>query len=42
MEKYAFRMTLLPGMADEYRRRHADIWPELVVLLEKRVGPHLK
>ncbi|MBT9246716.1 L-rhamnose mutarotase [Gemmobacter fulvus] len=35
MEKYAFRMTLLPGMADEYRRRHADIWPELVVLLQE-------
>lgn len=35
MEKYAFRMTLLPGMADEYHRRHADIWPELVVLLQE-------
>ena len=30
---HAFRMQLLPGMADEYRRRHDEIWPELVDLL---------
>ena len=33
MQKYAFRMQLNPGMADEYRRRHEAIWPELVALL---------
>ena len=33
MQKIAFRMTLLPGMAEEYRRRHDAIWPELVELL---------
>lgn len=33
MEKYAFRMTLKPGMAEEYRRRHDHIWPELAELL---------
>lgn len=33
MEKYAFRMRLYPGMAEEYRRRHDAIWPELVELL---------
>ena len=32
-EKYAFRMKLNPGMADEYRRRHDDIWPELETAL---------
>ncbi|MSU89327.1 L-rhamnose mutarotase [Rhodobacteraceae bacterium 2CG4] len=32
-EKYAFRMRLLPGCRDEYRRRHDAIWPELVDLL---------
>jgi L-rhamnose mutarotase len=32
-EKYAFRMRLHPGMADEYRRRHDAIWPELSALL---------
>ena len=33
MEKYAFRMRLIPGMEAEYKRRHAAIWPELVTLL---------
>ena len=32
-ETLAFRMQLKPGMADEYRRRHDEIWPELVSLL---------
>jgi L-rhamnose mutarotase len=32
-EKYAFRMKLNPGRKDEYVRRHAEIWPELVALL---------
>ncbi|GAA6181878.1 L-rhamnose mutarotase [Shimia sp. NS0008-38b] len=35
MEKYAFCMTLHPGKLDEYRQRHDDIWPELVVLLKE-------
>ena len=30
MKRHAFAMRLKPGMADEYRRRHAAIWPELV------------
>ncbi|WP_265500017.1 L-rhamnose mutarotase [Paracoccus beibuensis] len=34
MQKHAFRMQLNPGMADEYRRRHEEIWPELVALLK--------
>ncbi|RJL22618.1 L-rhamnose mutarotase [Paracoccus siganidrum] len=33
MQKYAFRMMLKPGMAQEYRRRHDAIWPELAELL---------
>lgn len=33
MEIHAFRMQLKPGMADEYRRRHDQIWPELAALL---------
>lgn len=33
MEKYAFKMQLTPGCIDEYRRRHDEIWPELVDLL---------
>ena len=34
-QKYAFRMQLNPGMAEEYRRRHDAIWPELVTLLHQ-------
>lgn len=34
MEKYAFKMHLNPGMEAEYKRRHDEIWPELVVLLK--------
>ena len=33
MEQIAFKMHLHPGRADEYRRRHDAIWPELVELL---------
>lgn len=35
MQKYAFRMQLNPGMAEEYRRRHDAIWPELSGLLKE-------
>lgn len=35
MQKHAFRMMLKPGMAEEYRRRHDAIWPELVALLKE-------
>jgi L-rhamnose mutarotase len=33
MGSHAFRMQLKPGMAEEYRRRHDEIWPELAALL---------
>jgi L-rhamnose mutarotase len=33
MSQLAFRMKLKPGNIDEYRRRHDEIWPELVDLL---------
>ena len=33
-EKYAFKMKLHPGKLVEYRRRHDEIWPELVALLK--------
>jgi L-rhamnose mutarotase len=32
-ETVAFRMTLDPGQAEAYRRRHDDIWPELTQAL---------
>ncbi|MCE7030562.1 L-rhamnose mutarotase [Jiella avicenniae] len=34
-ERIGFRMRLQAGMAEEYRRRHDAIWPELVDLLRK-------
>ena len=34
MEKYAFKMHLNPGCKAEYRKRHDEIWPELVALLK--------
>ena len=33
-EKIAFRMFLHPGQAQEYRRRHDALWPELHALLQ--------
>lgn len=33
MERFAFKMHLHPGQEDEYKRRHDEIWPELVDLL---------
>jgi L-rhamnose mutarotase len=35
MEKYAFKMKLNPGAAEEYERRHDAIWPELATLLRE-------
>ena len=34
MEKYAFKMHLNPGCRDKYKKRHDEIWPELVALLK--------
>jgi L-rhamnose mutarotase len=33
MQRHAFKMFLNSGQADEYRRRHDAIWPELEILL---------
>jgi L-rhamnose mutarotase len=33
MQRHAFKMFLNPGMKAEYRKRHDEIWPELVKLL---------
>ena len=34
-EKFAFTMRLHPGQAEEYERRHDEIWPELAALLKQ-------
>lgn len=36
MKRLAFRMNLFPGMEEEYKKRHDEIWPELVGLLQER------
>lgn len=35
MERLAFKMTLRPGCAGEYKKRHVEIWPEIASLLKK-------
>jgi L-rhamnose mutarotase len=35
MQKIGFKMKLFPGYADEYKRRHDEIWPNLVLLLKE-------
>jgi L-rhamnose mutarotase len=34
MERVAFQMKLLPGAEAEYRRRHANVWPEMLAALK--------
>jgi len=34
MKKVAFKMKLKPGFEEEYRKRHAELWPELKQALE--------
>jgi L-rhamnose mutarotase len=34
MKKFAFKMKLKPGFKEEYRRRHNELWPEVVKLLK--------
>ena len=35
MQKYGFKMQLNAGCEGEYRKRHDEIWPELVELLHQ-------
>ena len=35
MEKYAFKMHLKPGCREEYKRRHDEIWPDLIAALKE-------
>jgi L-rhamnose mutarotase len=34
MERVCFTFDLRPGAADEYKRRHDEIWPELVEAIQ--------
>ncbi len=33
MERFAWKARILPGMLDEYVRRHDEIWPEMTKVL---------
>ncbi len=35
MRRNAFKMKLKPGFAEEYKKRHDAIWPELEALLSE-------
>jgi L-rhamnose mutarotase len=35
MDRVAFKMKLFPGFAQEYKKRHDAIWPELSALLKE-------
>ncbi len=35
MEKYAWKATVIDGMLEEYKRRHDEIWPEMLEVLRK-------
>ena len=35
MQRFAFKMKMKPGMKAEYKRRHAEIWPEIAELIRK-------
>jgi len=35
MERVAFKMKLFPGFEAEYKKRHDEIWPDLVTLLKE-------
>ncbi len=39
MERFAWKGTVLPGKTEEYKRRHAEIWPEMTEVLN-RAGVH--
>ena len=33
-KRFSFKMKLIPGFKEEYKKRHSEIWPELVKLLK--------
>jgi len=35
MTKIAFKMKLLPGFQQEYKKRHDEVWPEVSALLKE-------
>lgn len=35
MQRLAFKMRMKPGMKAEYKKRHDEVWPEIVELINK-------
>ena len=35
MQRYAWKARILPGMHEEYVKRHDEIWPEMLALLRE-------
>jgi L-rhamnose mutarotase len=35
VERYAFKMQLKPGVQEEYKKRHDEIWPEMISVLKE-------
>ena len=35
MERYAWKAIVLDGMLEEYRKRHDEIWPEMLEVLKE-------
>jgi L-rhamnose mutarotase len=34
-KRFGFKMKMLPGFKEEYRKRHSELWPELKRLLKE-------
>lgn len=35
MQRVGFRLQIRPEMADEYKRRHAEVWPDMLQALRE-------
>lgn len=35
MERYAWKAHVFPGKIEEYKKRHDEIWPEMIELFKK-------
>ncbi len=35
MERFAWKGRIRPGMQEEYKRRHDEIWPDMLALLKE-------
>ncbi len=38
MVRKGFKMRLYPGMAEEYEKRHNELWPEMIEMIHEHGG----